>query len=99
MRWLLRFIRAEFAVAIIALFGVLVLGILAGVALGVVLALAILIRCVCRPSTAVLGRLPGTDDYRDTAILAAPGTNREVAHSTADVAHGKGGGLQFGHSA
>ena len=68
MRRLLRFNRGEFAVAMVALFGVLVLGILAGVALGVVLALAVLIRCVCRPSTAVLGRLPGTDDYRDIAV-------------------------------
>jgi SulP family sulfate permease len=43
------------------------LGILQGVALGVILALAVLIRRVSRPGTAVLGRLPGTDQYRDLA--------------------------------
>lgn len=68
MRRLLRFNRAEFAVGMVALFGVLVLGILAGVTLGVILALAVLIHGVCRPSTAVLGRLPGTNDYRDVAV-------------------------------
>jgi SulP family sulfate permease len=52
------------------LLGVLLLGILEGVALGVVLALAVLIRQVSRPATAVLGRLPGTNDYRDIAVHA-----------------------------
>lgn len=51
-----------------ALFGVLVLGILQGVALGVILSLAILIRRVSRPVTAQLGRLPGTDAYRDITV-------------------------------
>jgi MFS superfamily sulfate permease-like transporter len=68
MRRLFRFNRAEFAVSMVALFGVLVFGILAGVTIGVVLAIAVLIRRVCRPSTAVLGRLPGTDDFRDVAV-------------------------------
>jgi high affinity sulfate transporter 1 len=65
LRQLLHFSRAEFAYAMVALFGVLFLGILPGVGLGVVLALAVLIRRVSRPETAVLGRLPGTDTYRD----------------------------------
>jgi MFS superfamily sulfate permease-like transporter len=51
-----------------ALCGVLVLGILQGVALGVVLSLLILIRRASRPATAVLGRLPGTDGYRDITV-------------------------------
>jgi len=68
LRRLLRIDRGEFAYAMTALFGVLVLGILQGVALGVVLSLALLIRRVSRPATAVLGRMPGTDDYRDVAI-------------------------------
>jgi high affinity sulfate transporter 1 len=70
LRQLLRFNRAEFAYAMAALLGVLLLGILQGVAFGVVLALAVLIRRVSRPGTAVLGRLPGTDAYRD--ITAQP---------------------------
>ncbi len=48
-----------------ALLGVLLLGIMEGVALGVLLAVVVLIRRVTRPGTAVLGRLPGTDAYRD----------------------------------
>jgi MFS superfamily sulfate permease-like transporter len=55
-----------------SLFGVLVLGILQGVALGVVLSLTVLIRRVSRPATAVLGRVPGTDAYRD--VSTHPGT-------------------------
>jgi high affinity sulfate transporter 1 len=57
--------RSEFATAMAALFGVLILGIMQGVALGVILALIVLIRQVSRPTTAMLGRLPGTEDYRD----------------------------------
>ena len=60
--------RGELAYAMAALLGVLLLGILQGVALGVLMALAVLIRRVSRPSTAVLGRLPGTAVYRDIAL-------------------------------
>ncbi len=69
-RRLLHVDRGEFAYGMAALLGVLVLGILPGVALGVVLALVLLIRRVSRPGTALLGRLPGTDSYRD--ITAHP---------------------------
>jgi len=68
LRQLFRIDCGEFAYAMTALFGVLVLGILEGVALGVTLALAVLIRRVSRPATAVLGRLPGTKSYRDITI-------------------------------
>ena len=68
LRQLFRIDRGEFAYAMAALFGVLVLGILQGVALGVVLSLLILIRRVSRPATAQLGRLPGTDTYRDITV-------------------------------
>jgi sulfate permease, SulP family len=67
LKRLFRIDRAEFAYAMAALLGVLVLGILQGVALGVVLSLAVLIRRVSRPGTALLGRMPGTDRYRDMA--------------------------------
>lgn len=69
-RRLLRVDRAEFAYAMAALFGVLVLGILDGVALGVALSLAVLIHRVSRPATATLGRLPGTQTYRDISVHA-----------------------------
>jgi high affinity sulfate transporter 1 len=67
LRRLFQIDRAEFAYAMAALLGVLVLGILQGVMLGVLLSLAVLIRRVSRPATAVLGRLPGTTAYRDTS--------------------------------
>jgi high affinity sulfate transporter 1 len=68
LRRLIRIDKGEFAYAMAALLGVLVLGILQGVALGVVLSLAVLIRRVSRPGTAVLGRVPKSGDYRDTMI-------------------------------
>jgi len=69
-RRLYRIDHGEFAYGMAALFGVLVLGIMEGVALGVILALVVLIRRVSRPTTAVLGRLSGTETYRD--ITANP---------------------------
>jgi MFS superfamily sulfate permease-like transporter len=68
LRQLFRIDRNEFAYAMAALFGVLVLGLLKGVALGVVLSILILIRRVSRPATAQLGRLPGSDTYRDITV-------------------------------
>jgi high affinity sulfate transporter 1 len=77
LRRLSRINRGEFAYAMAALLGVLLLGILQGVALGVILALAVLIRRVSRPGTAVLGCVPGTDQYRDltahTELQTTPG--------------------------
>jgi high affinity sulfate transporter 1 len=67
-RRLFRISRGEFAYAMAALFGVLGLGILQGVALGVILALVVLIQRVTHPATAVLGRLPGTSSYRDVRL-------------------------------
>jgi high affinity sulfate transporter 1 len=70
LRRLFRIDRGEFAYAMAAMSGVLVLGILQGVALGVILSLVVLIRRVSHPKTAVLGRLPGTDAYRDITVCA-----------------------------
>jgi high affinity sulfate transporter 1 len=67
-RRLYRISRGEFAYGMAALIGVLLLGILQGVAVGVILALAMLIRRVSHPGRAVLGRLPGTEKYRDSAL-------------------------------
>jgi high affinity sulfate transporter 1 len=57
--------RAEFAYAMAALLGVIMLGILKGVAIGVLLSLAVLIRRVSRPGSTELGQIPGTDSFRD----------------------------------
>ena len=55
----------EFAIAMVALMGVLSLSVLHGIALGVVLALLMLIYRASTPGTAVLGQLPGEDHFRD----------------------------------
>ena len=60
-----RFSRAEFAVAIAALFGVLESGLLRGVLIGAALSILILLRRASRPPTTELGRVPGTDYFAD----------------------------------
>ena len=57
--------RSEFAVAAIVIAGELTLGVLQGIALGVVLALLMLIYRITHPQDAVLGQLPGQEAYRD----------------------------------
>jgi sulfate permease, SulP family len=57
--------RSEFAIASIVIAGELTLGVLQGIALGVVLALLLLIYRVSHPRGAVLGQLPGKEAYRD----------------------------------
>jgi high affinity sulfate transporter 1 len=57
--------RREFAVAAIVVAGELMLGVLQGIALGVALSLLMLIYRTSHPRGAVLGRLPGTEAYRD----------------------------------
>jgi high affinity sulfate transporter 1 len=59
--------RREFAVAAIVFAGELTLGVLQGIALGVVLSLIILIYRTTHPQGAVLGQLPGVEAYRDVA--------------------------------
>src|SRR5258708_29213102 len=60
--------RREFAVAAIVVAGELMLGVLQGIALGVALSLLILIYRTSHPRGAVLGRLPGTEAYRDVRL-------------------------------
>ena len=60
-----RFSRAEFAVALAALFGVLGSGLLRGVLIGAALSLLVLLRQASRPPTTELGRVPGTDQFAD----------------------------------
>jgi MFS superfamily sulfate permease-like transporter len=64
LRDLLARSRWEFAIAVIVA-GELTLGVLQGIALGVVLSLLLLIYRTSHPQGAVLGQLPGTEAYRD----------------------------------
>jgi MFS superfamily sulfate permease-like transporter len=64
--------RREFVVAVIVIAGELTLGVLQGVALGVVLALLLVIYRATHPQGAVLGQLPGTQAYRD--VMRHPDT-------------------------
>ena len=57
--------RWEFAIAAAVIAGELALGVLPGIALGVVLALLILTYRTSHPQSAVLGQLPGMEAYRD----------------------------------
>ena len=68
LRDLLRRSHWEFALTAIVVFGELTLGVLQGIALGVVLALLMLIYRTTHPRGAVLGQLPGTEAYRDVRL-------------------------------
>jgi high affinity sulfate transporter 1 len=57
--------RWEFAVTATVIAGEFALGVLQGIALGVVLALLMLIYRISHPQDAVLGQLPGEEAYRD----------------------------------
>jgi anti-anti-sigma factor len=57
--------RWSFANTLLVIAGELTLGVLQGIALGVVLSLLILIYQTSHPEGAILGQLPGTEAYRD----------------------------------
>jgi anti-anti-sigma factor len=57
--------RFEFGVAMVALVGVLLLGILKGVLLAAIVSLLMLIAAASRPNIAFLGRIPGSRRYSD----------------------------------
>jgi SulP family sulfate permease len=65
LRRVWRISRLEFQVAMVALVGVLLLGILKGVLLAAVASLLLLLRRVASPHVAFLGRIPGTRRYSD----------------------------------
>jgi len=67
IRTLRRISRLEFAVALVAFGGVLLLGILKGVVLAAVASLLMVIAVAARPGVAFLGRIPGTRRYSDSA--------------------------------
>jgi len=57
--------RFEFGIAMVALVGVLLLGILKGVLVAVVISLLVLLSAAARPNVAFLGRIPSTRRYSD----------------------------------
>jgi MFS superfamily sulfate permease-like transporter len=57
--------RFEFSISMVALVGVLLLGILKGVLLAVIVSLCMLLAAAARPHVAFLGRIPGTRRYSD----------------------------------
>jgi sulfate permease, SulP family len=67
LRHLWRVSRFEFKIAMVALVGVLLLGILKGVLLAAVVSILMLIGRVSRPHVAFLGRIPGTQRFSDLA--------------------------------
>jgi sulfate permease, SulP family len=65
LRHLYRVNRIEFWIALVVLFGVLLFGMLEGVLIGVIVSLLLLAYRAALPNTAVLGRIPGTDQFSD----------------------------------
>ena len=65
LRELLARSRLEFGVAAIVIIAELTLGVLEGIAVGVILSLLLLIYRATHPHGAVLGQLPGEEAYRD----------------------------------
>ena len=65
MRRLFRVKRFDFWIAVVAIIGTLVFGVLAGVIIGIGLSLLWLISVATRPSMPLLGREPGTQVYRE----------------------------------
>ncbi|MBJ2123657.1 SulP family inorganic anion transporter [Flavobacterium sp. IB48] len=65
MRHLYKINKQEFAVVMVALAGVLIWGILAGVLLATLVTLLLLLKAASKPHVAFLGRIPGTRIYTD----------------------------------
>jgi anti-anti-sigma factor len=64
-RFLYNFSRSEFAIAILTLLSVLIFGSLEGLIIGVILSVLGLIKKMYNPHIAILGQVPGTDNYKD----------------------------------
>ncbi|HEY6749149.1 MAG TPA: sulfate permease [Mycobacteriales bacterium] len=65
LRRLWRVRRSDFVLAVVTLAGVLVLGVLGGIAVGVLVSLLEVLRRAVLPHTAVLGHVAGTLSWRD----------------------------------
>jgi SulP family sulfate permease len=57
--------RLEFQIALLALVGVLLFGVLKGILLATITSVLFLIRVVAHPTTSILGRVDGTDQFSD----------------------------------
>lgn len=64
-RSIYNFSRIEFAIAIVTLLSVLFFGALEGIVIGVILSILGLIKNMYNPHIAILGRIPGTDQFLD----------------------------------
>lgn len=60
-----KFSKIEFTIAIITLLSVLIFGALQGIVIGVVLSVVGLLKNIYNPHIAILGRVPGTDQFLD----------------------------------
>jgi high affinity sulfate transporter 1 len=67
MKHLYKIDKGEFAVAMIALLGVIFFGILKGVLMAALATLLMIIRATSKPNVAFLGRIPNTHRYSDRA--------------------------------
>jgi sulfate permease, SulP family len=65
MKHLYRINKQEFYVAMIALVGVLIWGILTGVLLAAIFTLLLMLKAISKPNVAFLGRIPGTKRFTD----------------------------------
>ena len=65
MKHLYKINKQEFYVAMIALVGVLIWGILTGVLLAAIFTLLLMLKATSKPNVAFLGRIPGTKRYTD----------------------------------
>jgi SulP family sulfate permease len=66
--------HSEYYLSILTVFGVLVIGIIPGIALAIGLSLIVFIQSVYRPHTSVLGTEPGVDGYHGMA----PGAYQQI---------------------
>ena len=66
--------HSEFYLSIVTLLGVLVIGIIPGIALAVALSLVVFIQRMYRPHTSVLGTVPGVDGHHGVA----PGCDQQI---------------------
>ena len=65
IRWMWRVHRSDFFLALAALLGVAVIGVLEGIAVAIALSMGEFVRRAWRPYDAVLGRIPGRKGYHD----------------------------------
>jgi high affinity sulfate transporter 1 len=64
-RQIYNFSRIEFTIALITLLSVLFFGTLDGIVIGVIFSIVVLIKNMYNPHIAILGRIPGTDQFLD----------------------------------